>query len=161
MTLNITGGIDSSTYTAVSEFLAEAGGKPVTIRINSGGGEHLDSLAIYSLIRLYPGKVTTQAFGCCYSAAVLIFAAGDAREAPVETHFMVHEDSGKVSGSTSELRTEVLHMVNLEYQWSQLMELRSLTSSSDWDLKSKATTYFDTTDAYDMGLVTKILKGKK
>lgn len=156
MKLNVTGTIDETTYDRVSEFLEEAQGKDVTLRINSGGGNHLDSLAIYSLLKAYRGIVTTTALGCCYSAAVLVFAAGKNRHAPKETWFMVHEDTGKLHETVSTLRVEVACLIRQEEQWAELMAAETGIDKNEWDRLSKATTYFNAGEAHELGLVHKL-----
>lgn len=160
MKLNLTGSIDEAAYDRVAEFLESADGADVTIRINSGGGNHLDSLAIYSLLRSYTGKVETVVVGGCYSAAVLVFAAGDMRVAAFDSWFMVHEDSGKLSGSTSELKSEITALARQEDQWADIMERRTQTDKNEWDQLSRATTYFTAEEAKEMGLVHRYLKEK-
>jgi ATP-dependent Clp protease protease subunit len=160
MTLNLVGGIGEETYTAVLEFLQGAKGKDVQISIHSGGGEHMDSLAIYNLLRYYPGEVTTIAIGQVQSAAVLIYAAGDVRLAHPDVWFMVHEDTGKLHGSTTELRREAAQLLRLEHHWAALMEQRTGTKADTWADLSNQTTYLDSTEAHEQGLVHRILKGK-
>lgn len=158
---NLTGSIDEAAYDRLCEYLNDAGGIAVTIRINSGGGSHVDSLAIYSVLRSYKGSVTTLAVGTCQSAAVLVFAAGDIRVAAKETWFMVHEESGKISGSTSELKSEIAYQARQETQWSELMEYRTGCSRQTWDKLSRATTYLNAEEAKELGLVHSYLKEKK
>lgn len=161
MILNITGSIDETAYDKLCDFLQDGGGTNITIQINSGGGNHLDSLAMYSVIRAYGGQVTTIAVGACHSAAVLVFAAGDVRVSAEESWFMVHEDSGKISGSVTELHSEIACMVRKEHQWADIMESRTGTATREWDELSKATTYFSAKEAKELGLVHKYLKVKK
>lgn len=160
MILNITGSIGEESYDKLCEFFDQADGEDVTIRINSGGGNHLDSLAMYSVIRAYPGQVTVAAVGACHSAAVLVFAAGDVRLSAEEAWFMVHEDSGKISGSVSELRSEVGSMVRKEAQWAEIMSERTGVSAEQWDQLSKATSYCTATEMKEMGLVHNYIKVK-
>ncbi len=160
MRLHITGTIDEPMYDKVAEFLGEAEGADVEIYINSAGGNHIDSLAIYSLLRLYEGQVTTTAVGCCQSAAILVLAAGDRRLSAAETWFMVHEDSCTNKGPTSALLVEAAYMRRSESQWAELMADRTGIDNHHWDGLSKATTYFNAVEAHELGLVHKILKGK-
>ena len=160
MTLNIVGAIDEETYKAVVEFLHEAKGKNVVIAVHSGGGEHMDSLAIYSALRHYKGSVTTIAIGQVQSAAVLIYAAGDERLAHQDTWFMVHEDTGKLHGTVAELRKETAQLVRLENHWAQLLQERTGMADHIWAELSNQTTYLDSKEAHELGLVHRILKGK-
>lgn len=160
MTLNIIGAIDEDTYKTVVEFLHDAKGKDVVIAIHSGGGEDMDSLAIYSALRYYKGGVTTIAIGQVQSAAVLIYAAGDKRLSHKDTWFMVDEDAGKLNGSVTELRKEAAQLVRLEDHWAKIMELQTGVPARMWTEISNSTTYLDSVEAHEYGLVHQILKGK-
>lgn len=160
MTFNLTGTVDEESYDKLCEFLENAEDADVTIRINSGGGNHLDSLAMYSIIRSHRGRVTTVVVGACYSAAVLVFAAGDVREASKEAWFMVHEDSAKLNGSTSILRQESLVLLRQEAQWAQIMAARTGASEEVWDHFSTKTSYLDAEEAKELGLVQHYTKVK-
>lgn len=56
--------------------LAEAGAGPITVRINSPGGEVFDGMAIYNALRAHKGGVTIQVDGIAASAASYIAMAG-------------------------------------------------------------------------------------
>ena len=158
--LLITGAIDEQVYEKVANHLLCAKHGNVTLQINSPGGTSLDSLAIFSLLKQYPGTVTTVAIGSCYSAAILIYAAGDLRLAARETWFMVHEDSFRVKGNTTQVRTEAAYGERLEHQWAQLMQEQTGIEARQWDTLSRATTYFTAADAFELGLVHKYCKRK-
>ena len=51
------GGVSSKT---ISRALAAAGGKAVTVNINSPGGDMIDGVTIYNMLREYPGSVTVK-----------------------------------------------------------------------------------------------------
>lgn len=157
---NITGDINEEAYDRLCEFLAGQNGKSVTIRINSGGGHHLDSLAMYSMLRVYPGKVTTHVVGSCFSAAVLVFIAGDYRLAAEESWFMVHEDAGELSGSLSALKTEIDAMEEQENQWCSIMEKRTGIGRRIWAGFSKGTTYMTGVDLINYKIIHNFLKEK-
>jgi ATP-dependent protease ClpP protease subunit len=115
---------------------------------------------MYSVIRAYKKRVTTVVVGACQSAAVLVFAAGDVRIAAKDSWFMVHEDSGKISGSVSELSAEVGSMLRKERQWAELMHQRTGAPIEQWDQLSKATSYLDASEMLELGLVHKYLEEK-
>lgn len=157
--LHINGAIDETTYAAVAEYLNGDPERP-TIYINSGGGEHLDAVAIWSLIKGHDKKVTTIAVGRVHSAAVLIFAAGDIRKAYQDTWFMVHEDTGKLSGNTTEFKKEAETLERLEQHWAQMMERATDTEAKVWDKMSRETTYFTAHQAFSLNLVQHFIKEK-
>jgi ATP-dependent protease ClpP protease subunit len=57
--------------------LRAIGKKPVTVLINSPGGDYFEGLAIYNLLRDHPEKVTVKILGIAASAASVIAMAGD------------------------------------------------------------------------------------
>src|SRR3954466_4266420 len=71
---------DGFTPTAVALALADHGAGDVTVRLNSGGGVATDGMAIYSLLKTHPGKVTVAIDCIAASAASLIAMAGDSIE---------------------------------------------------------------------------------
>jgi ATP-dependent Clp protease protease subunit len=66
-------------------------GKPVTVRINSGGGEVIAASVIRSILTDYPGKVTVRIDGLCASAAVMVAMAGDVVKMQDSAYMMVHD----------------------------------------------------------------------
>lgn len=155
------GTVDEVAYDRLCDFLGQAENLPVLIRINSIGGNHLDSLAIYSLLREYKGKVTTAVYGTCQSAAVIVFAAGDRRICTEESWFMVHEDTANTKGTVSSLHAELTAAVQQEKQWADIMEKRTTTASEGWAQMSKETTYFPAKLAIITGLAHALIKEKE
>lgn len=72
--------------------LAKAGnGGPVTIRINSPGGEVWAASTIRSIMMEYQGKITVRIDGLCASAATIVATAGDVVRMQDSAYFMIHE----------------------------------------------------------------------
>jgi ATP-dependent Clp protease protease subunit len=71
--------------------LDRLGGKPVTLRINSGGGEVFAASAIRAMIMDYKGRVTTRIDGLCASAATYVAMAGDVVKMQDSAFFMIHD----------------------------------------------------------------------
>lgn len=61
----------------ISAALRAIGDKPVTVAINSPGGDFFEGLAIYNLLREHPKAVTVEVVGIAASAASVIAMAGD------------------------------------------------------------------------------------
>lgn len=79
-------------------------GKDLTVRINSYGGEVAQGLAIYNLLKTYPGSVTTLCDGFACSAASVIFMAGKQRKMPRSSLLMIHNAWTYASGDANALR---------------------------------------------------------
>jgi ATP-dependent protease ClpP protease subunit len=64
--------------------------KPVTININSPGGDVFEGLAIYSLLKEHRGHVTVKVIGLAASAASIITMAGDTVQIAKAGFLMIH-----------------------------------------------------------------------
>lgn len=79
--------------------LRAIGKEPVTVAINSPGGDMFEGVAIYNLLREHPAAVTVKVMGLAASAASVIAMAGDRIEMGIGTFLMIHNAWGVVVGS--------------------------------------------------------------
>jgi ATP-dependent Clp protease, protease subunit len=66
---------------------------PITIRMNSYGGDVIAASLINAIIRDYPGRVTVQIDGIAASAATVVAVAGDVIRMQETAFFMIHDPS--------------------------------------------------------------------
>ena len=100
-------GIGKYEYTLKQWSAAYAGvatASAITLRINSGGGDIVEALAIADAIRNAPQQFTAEVYGICGSAATLIALACDRIVMAPSARWMVHEPAFGVRGSIQELR---------------------------------------------------------
>lgn len=76
---------------------------PIRVRINSGGGDVFDGLAIYNYLA-GRGNVETVIDGLAASAASLPFLAGSKRKMPKSAFLMVHNPWSGSIGNAAEMR---------------------------------------------------------
>ena len=95
---------DDVTPMAFAEDLKAIGGKDLTVRVNSPGGDVFAAQAIYNLLKCYKGKVTMRIDGLAASAATIITCAGDTVIMPGNALFMIHNPMSFSSGSAKDLR---------------------------------------------------------
>ena len=74
----------------VSAQLRAIGDRPVTVQVNSPGGDMFEGIAIYNVLREHPQDVTVQVMGMAASAASIIAMAGDTIEIGAASFFMIH-----------------------------------------------------------------------
>ena len=74
----------------VAGALRALGAGPVTVNVNSPGGDMFEGLAIYNLLREHDGEVTVKVLGLAASAASVIAMAGDKVQIARAGFFMVH-----------------------------------------------------------------------
>lgn len=74
----------------------------VTLRINSPGGEVIEALAIYDLIKASDKTFTCEVYGLCASAATLVALACGSVKMAANATWMVHEPSFNFGGTLAE-----------------------------------------------------------
>lgn len=84
--------------------LRSLGAGPVTVNVNSPGGDMFEGMAIYNLLREHKGEVTVKVLGVAASAASIIAMAGDEVQIARAGFFMVHNSWVVASGNRNDLR---------------------------------------------------------
>src|SRR5690606_2668481 len=88
----------------ISSALRAMGAGPVTVNVNSPGGDMFEGLAIYNLLREHQGEVTVKVLGLAASAASIIAMAGDTVEIARAGFLMVHNCWVIAQGNRHDLR---------------------------------------------------------
>lgn len=88
----------------ISGALRSIGDRPVTVSINSPGGDMFEGLAIYNLLREHPAEVTVKVMGLAASAASIVAMAGDRIEVGLGSFLMIHNAWGAVVGNRHDWR---------------------------------------------------------
>lgn len=81
---------DGVTTKRIAAALRGMGAGPVTVNINSPGGDMFEGLAIYNLLREHDGEVTVKVLGLAASAASVIAMAGDKIQIARAAFLMIH-----------------------------------------------------------------------
>ena len=88
----------------VAAALRNMGAGPVTVNVNSPGGDMFEGLAIYNLLREHKGEVTVKVIGLAASAASVIAMAGDKVQIGKSAFFMIHNAWVVAMGNRNDLR---------------------------------------------------------
>jgi ATP-dependent protease ClpP protease subunit len=81
------GGVTAKKVTAQ---LRAIGDRPITVQINSAGGDMFEGIAIYNALREHSQDITVQVIGMAASAASIIAMAGDNIEIGSASFLMIH-----------------------------------------------------------------------
>lgn len=81
---------DGVTAKRIAGALRSMGAGPVTVNVNSPGGDMFEGLAIYNLLREHDGEVTVKVLGLAASAASIIVMAGDKVQIARAGFLMIH-----------------------------------------------------------------------
>jgi ATP-dependent Clp protease protease subunit len=76
----------------------------LTVRINSPGGSVFDGVAIYNALKRHQANITVWIDGIAASIASMIAMAGDEVMMPENAMLMLHDPSGLVMGTASDMR---------------------------------------------------------
>ena len=133
---------------------------PITIYINSPGGQADSGFAIYDFIRFVKPPVRTIVTGMCASAAVLPFLAvpRERRFSLPNARFLLHQPSTMVMGSASDVAINAEEIVKLRERYNAIVgqetgkTMEQVTSDADRDF------WLSPAQAKEYGLVGKIVK---
>jgi ATP-dependent protease ClpP protease subunit len=100
----------SSAY--VQSALEAAAGQDVQVHISSAGGSAFDAIAIYDLLKKYPGKVTTYIDALAASAASVVAMGGQSVVMSKYALLMIHKPVVGTGGNADELLQDV-QMLNM------------------------------------------------
>ena len=88
----------------IAAALRNMGAGPVTVNVNSPGGDMFEGLAIYNLLREHDGEVTVKILGLAASAASVIAMAGDTVQIARAGFLMIHNAWVVAMGNRNDLR---------------------------------------------------------
>ncbi len=137
-------------------FLADLGklpdADPLTLRLNSPGGSVFDAVAIYNALSRHSGTVTVSIDGIAASAASYIAMAGDEIIMPENAFLMIHDPSGLVMGTASDMRSMADALEKIGASLIKGYTAKSGKAEKEIAKLMAAETWFDAAEAIDMGL---------
>ncbi|WP_162266342.1 head maturation protease, ClpP-related, partial [Clostridium botulinum] len=106
-------GIQAVSPSIIQKALNNANGQPITVRINSGGGDVFAGCEIYNMLKNHNGDVSIEIHGLCASIASVIAMAGKCKMSPL-AEIMIHNVSTKAQGDYRDMEhtAEVLKKAN-------------------------------------------------
>jgi ATP-dependent Clp protease protease subunit len=134
---------------------------PVTVRLNSPGGDVFGGRAIAQAIRGYQGEVTVQIDSLAASAASTIAVAGDRVIAAPDAMLMIHEAWTLTVGnkrdhvSTAELLSKIDSSIAEGYA-AKVGD----KGDADWLALMEKESWFTAAEALDLGLIDEIMPAK-
>jgi ATP-dependent Clp endopeptidase proteolytic subunit ClpP len=96
-------GVTAKQFTDDLKAAGEA--KTITLRLNSPGGSVFDGIAIHNALKRHPARTVVHIDGLAASIASVIAMAGDEVAMPENAMLMIHDPSGVVVGTSSDMRS--------------------------------------------------------
>lgn len=140
----------------IAELGALAPGTALELRINSPGGSVFDAVAIYNALKRHDGQVTVTIDGIAASAASYIAMAGDEIVMPENTFLMIHDPSGLVMGTATDMRVMAETLDKIAGSLIRGYAAKSGQPDADIAALMAAETWFDAKDALDLGFADRI-----
>ncbi|WP_340109468.1 head maturation protease, ClpP-related [Pikeienuella sp. HZG-20] len=155
------------TATSVRESLARLGATPVTVDINSPGGDMFEGLAIFNLLDEHPAEVTVRVFGVAASAASLVAMAGDKVLMGAGSVMMVHKAWGIVVGNEHDFKDAATVFNTFDRSMASIYAARTGMSEEDalalLDGPNRGSdgTYMSAAEAIEKGFADDAFDGKQ
>lgn len=136
--------------------LRSIGDNPVTVKVNSPGGDMFEGIAIYNLLRDHPQKVTIEVMGWAASAASIIAMAGDEIRMGLGTFMMVHNAWGVVIGNRHDMRDAAGLFDGFDAAIADIYEARTGTDRKEIENLMDAETFMGPSEALKNGFADTI-----
>lgn len=145
------------TAKSVSAALRAIGNAPVTVDINSPGGDVFEGIAIYNLLREHPGDVTVNILGLAASAASIVALAGNDVRIGREARFMIHNAWVIAMGDAPSLRDAADWLEPFDASMADVYAARSGLDTSTIREMMNRETWMTGQQAVDQGFADSLL----
>ena len=138
-----------------------AGSGPVTIWLNSPGGDVVAAAQIYNMLLDYPGQVTVNIDGIAASAAsVIAMAASTVAMTPVSM-LMIHNPATLAVGDKDELAKAMSMLDSVKEAIVNAYQLKTGLSRAKLSKLMDQETWMDARAAIDLGFADELLTGSR
>ena len=146
----------------VVAYLNDHAGEDVTVKLNSGGGDVYEGIAVMNALRAHDGQVTVIIEGLAASVASVI-ACGGASHVVIRPNaeVMVHEAWTWADGNAADLTKKVEDLNRASQNIADVYAARAGGSADEWRERMRAETWYSAQEALDAGLVDEIKDARK
>ena len=138
-----------------------SGSGPITIWLNSPGGDCIAASQIYSMLMDYPGEVTVKVDGIAASAASVIAMAGTKVLMAPTALMMVHNPMTMAWGDRSEMTKAIEMLDEVKESIVNAYEIKTGLSRARISHLMDAETWMNAKKAIELGFADGILEDKK
>jgi len=134
---------------------AEDPDKDITLYINSPGGSISAGMVVYDTMQLIPNEVATVAMGLAASMGQFLLVAGASgkRFATPNTRIMMHQPSGGLGGTASDIKIQAEQMLFIKKRMALLIAEHSGQTIDQIERDSDRDRWFDAEEAKEYGLI--------
>lgn len=150
---------EGTTAKRIAAALRGIGKNPVTVHINSPGGDMFEGLAIYNLFREHPAEVTVKVMGLAASAASIIAMAGDRIEMGLGSFIMIHNSWGMVVGNQNDMRDAAVTFAEFDAAMAEIYAARTGLPVADIAAMMDAEKWLRASEAVENGFADATFDG--
>ena len=134
---------------------AEDPQKDIWLYINSPGGSVTAGMAIFDTMQWVPNDVATVAMGLAASMGQFLLSAGAAgkRYATPHARVMMHQPSGGIGGTASDIKIQAQQMLHIKKQMAELIALHTGQTLEQIETDSDRDRWFTAEEALAYGFV--------
>jgi ATP-dependent Clp protease, protease subunit len=131
---------------------------PVTLHINSPGGQIFEGLAIYAAINKHPDPITIEVDGIAASIASVIAMAGQPIKMASNAMLMIHNATTMVQGDAAALKKQANTLEQVQAQLVDIyarktkLPVRQIIDMMDTE------TWLSATDAHALGFIDEVMQ---
>lgn len=137
--------------------LRALGKGPVTVNVNSPGGDMFEGLAIYNLLREHDGEITIKVLGLAASAASIVAMAGDTVQIARAGFLMIHNAWIYAAGNRNDLREFADYLEPFDAAMADIYAARTGDEIKAIQKLMDAETWIGGSDAIDRGFADELL----
>ncbi|WP_083542052.1 ATP-dependent Clp protease proteolytic subunit [Kribbia dieselivorans] len=139
---------------------AEDPEKDIWLYINSPGGSISAGMAIYDTMKWIPNDVATVAMGMAASMGQFLLSAGTKgkRYATPHARVMMHQPSGGIGGTASDIKIQAEQMLYIKNQMAELIAQHTGQSVEQISADSDRDRWFSAQDALEYGFVDHVFE---
>jgi len=138
---------------------AEDADKPITVYVNSPGGDADSGFAIYDMLRFSRPPIRTICAGLSASAGVPIFLGGDKgqRYSLPNSRFLLHQPSMSMMGQTTDLEITAAEILKIRTKYNEIISAEIGRSVEDITADCDRDFWLSAQEAVEYGLVDRIV----
>jgi ATP-dependent Clp protease protease subunit len=144
----------SSAY--IQTALGTASGQDVEVHISSVGGSAFDAIAIYDLLKKYPGKVTTYIDALAASAASIVAMGGQTVVMSKYALLMIHKPMVGSGGNADELLKDVQMLNVVQSRLAQIYMDKTGLEEVTVNSLINSVTWMTADQALDLGFIDQV-----
>ena len=150
-------GIDAVCPRDVQEVIAEANGEPLSIEVNSGGGDMFSGNEIYYLLNQYPGETTADIVGFAGSAATIICCGANRVRAVPGALYMIHNVSGSAQGDHRVMTKQASVLETANQSVSNIYRIKTGMKEEELLALMAKESWMDAREAKEKGFIDEII----